>query len=119
MEQWRTKERFFIIQNQKYRTLSKKDKIRKNQIDTQWQYAKAETEIHCKKFLQIFIILMTTGFAIIVTSITEDFKPLQNWIVIGSVFIILAWYSIFKINKLTKKLKRRLVEINDKLEKLK
>ena len=102
-----------------HQTKSEINKIRKNQIDTQWQYAKAETEIHCKKFIQIFIILLTIGFTIIITTITGGLEPLFNYVAIGLVFICLSFYSIIKVNELTKLLRNQMIRIHSSLENLK
>ena len=96
-----------------------KIKIRKNQIDTHWQFAKEEADIHCKKFIEFFIIFLTIGFTIIITVITEKIEPFQWYFLIGIYFIGVAFYSILKINETIKSLKIQCFRFHYELEELK
>ena len=100
-----------------------KKKVRKNQIDMLWNYAKAETEIHCKKFMQLFVLFLSIGISMIINAITEflipSFFPSWLFLLIGGYFILLSIWSISKIQELTKILKENLIKYQFELEKLK
>lgn len=98
-------------------------KIRKNQIDLFWSYTKTETEINCKKYIQIFILFFSTGFAILINNIFKFFYFYYVidiiLLTIGVELLLISLWSIIKIKELTNVLKEQMSNYQIELERLK
>lgn len=79
--------------------------ILKKQIQMHWDYAKVEADIHCRVYLQIFVVLITIGFSVIIAGFTETLKDYAIYTILLGIILFLASLTyVFKINELTSKL---------------
>ena len=95
------------------------EEISKIRIQTSWDYAKQQVDIHCRLYLQIFAVLLTIGFSIIVAGLTEVLKPYSPvTTIVGSFLIFISVLYVMKVRDLTNELEEYYIFILDELEKL-
>lgn len=94
--------------------------IQKKQIQMAWDYSKVEADFHCRVYLQIFVVVLTVGFSIVIAGFTEPLKGYSIFTTfIGSILIFASFYCVLKINELTSKLHGFFDYLLAELEKLK
>lgn len=91
--------------------------IQKKQLQIFWDYAKQLNNIHCKLYLQFFVICFTSGLSFMIAVFTGI---LDITFLIGTIILfIFTIHYIFKIRSLPDELNKPLKDVIDGLEKLK
>jgi len=97
--------------------MSEEKDIPKKQLQMAWDYAKVETDIQCRIYLQIFAIFFTVGFSFTLSGLIE--KSLIPYNYFGIIFIAVSLYYVYRTGHQTEELKSRLNYILIKLGRLK
>jgi uncharacterized membrane protein len=94
--------------------------VTKQQIQMTWDYTKAEADIHCRVYLQVFVVFLTTGLSLLIGGFTEPLSSLEPYIsVAGLIIIAFSLVLVGKIQGLTSKMLDAFKILMDKLESLK
>ena len=98
--------------------MNDKKEIQKKQIQMTWDYLTKDADIHSRKVLQYFAILLTFILGLILAVVTNN---CDFWVAapIVTALLILSYLSIRKIRSYSKKLRTALDELLDELDKLK
>lgn len=89
------------------------------QIELTWDFAKTETDVHCRVFLQAFVVLLTVGFSIIIAGLTDSLKNYSQFTSLaGGILIFTSLYYAYKTYTITGKLKDAFQYIIIELDKL-
>ena len=82
--------------------LNDKNEIIKKQIQINWDYAKQQNDIHCRVYLQVFVVLITVGFGILVAGLTYPLRSISGvTTIVGGILIFTSIYYIYKIRTST------------------
>lgn len=91
--------------------------IQKKQLDISWDYAKQQNDIHCRLYLQFFVVYLTLGSTVSIAILVGELDNLF-WM-IPLILFSLTFYYIIKLRTLPDELKKSWEYIINELEKLK
>jgi hypothetical protein len=81
-----------------------------------WEYAKQLNDIHCRLYLQFFVIYLTIGISLVIAVLVEELNAV--FYIPPIFFFLLAIYYIFRLRSLPDELESARQRIVDDLEKL-
>lgn len=87
------------------------------ELEIDWDYAKQLNDIHCRLYLEFFVLFLTLCITFSIVIITQNMNIIF-WVV-SLIFFILSIYYILKIRSLSDELQESRKAIFESLESLK
>jgi len=81
-----------------------------------WDFAKQLNDIHCRLYLQFFVVYLTIGISILITVLVENLNTI--FYTPSIIFFLLAIYYIFRLRSLPDELESARQRTVDDLENL-
>lgn len=97
--------------------LKEEKQIQKNKLDLSWDYAKQQNDIHCRLYLQFFVVYLTIGVTIALATLVDKLNSFL--FIVSIIFFLVSFYYIIRIRTLPDELQKSWEYIINELENLK